>query len=306
MFDFVEKSGTGIGKSGTGIEKSGTGIARLSVTLVAFAVGLMMGGTALASDSRLAVSTNNDRAVISVHAEGEVMIGVAAAPLDASGYARIPLYSVLRASDQSFSMGLLVQGSGSGSAGESTAPRTFGTLVQGSGSGSAKESAGTGGQLLVQGSGSGDAQESVGTGGQLLVQGSGSGDAQESVRTGGQLLVQGSGSGDAQESVGTGGQLLVQGSGSGNAGEHCGGGPSLLVQGSGSGSAGESAGCASEMDAWGFAEVVVDRSGTHVLIHEFKGGRAEEHLVAFLPVSNGEVAHSLYRGSSNHGFVAAP
>ena len=261
----IEKSGTGIEKSGTGIEKSGTGIGRIVVMLMAFTAMTLSG--LVAADTRLAVSSKNGHMIVSVHGDDGVMLGASATPLDASGYARVPLYSVLQATGDTIAMGLLVQGSGSGSASEKAGPADASTLVQGSGSGDAKESVQPGGELMVQGSGSGNAGESAGA---------------------------------------AGGRLLVQGSGSGSAGERCSGRSTLLVQGSGSGASGESAGCIDPAQAWGIAEVVVDRSGAHVIVHQIKESQTEEYLVAFLPVSSSEVAHSLIRGSSNHGFVATP
>lgn len=261
----IERSGTGIEKSGTGIEKSGTGVVRATMILAALAA-MLLSGIALAADTRLAISDKNGHAIVSVHGEDGVMVGASKAPIDGSGYARIPLYSVLQSSNDVFSMGLLVQGSGSGSAGES---------------------ADSGGSSL-------------------LVQGSGSGDAGESVEPGSQVLVQGSGSGDAGESFETGGQILVQGSGSGSSGESCSNGPGLLVQGSGSGSSGESAGCSGSVNIWGYAEVVFDQAGAHVVVNQIQGSRQEEFLVAFLPGSNGEFAYSPDRGQNNRGFVATP
>jgi hypothetical protein len=240
----IEKSGTGIEKSGTGIEKSGTGIARLSVMFVALAT-MMLSGIAFASDTRLAVSSKNGHAIVSVHGDEGVMIGVSPAAIDAAGYARVPLYSVLQSGEDAFSMGLLVQGSGSGSAGESDPGNDSSTLVQGSGSGSSKES------------------------------------------------------------VQPGGQLMVQGSGSGSAGERCSGGSSMQVQGSGSGSAGEAAGCG--VRPWGYAEVVVDRDGTHVIVNRLEQSGAVEYLMAFLPSASGAAVSGSLRGGQERGtheFVA--
>ncbi len=134
--------------------------------------------------------------------------------------------------------------------------------------------------------------------------GSGSGSAGEGCHSGAGLMVAGSGSGNAGEDCGA--QVLVAGSGSGSAGEACARGGWLDVAGSGSGSAGDSAGCAYPMNAWGIAEVVVDRSGAHIVVHQIKGSQAEEFLVAFLPGSNGEFADSLRQGPGNRGFVATP
>ncbi|WP_376697078.1 hypothetical protein [Wenzhouxiangella sp. EGI_FJ10305] len=241
----IERSGTGIEKSGTGIEKSGTGLVRATVVLAALAA-MLLSVTALAADTRLAISDKNGHAIVSVHGEDGVMVGASTAPIDGSGYARIPLYSVLQSANDVFSMGLMVQGSGSGSAGESAGSR------------------------------------------------------------GSSLLVQGSGSGDAGESFENGGQVLVQGSGSGSSGESCSDGPGLLVQGSGSGSSGESSGCSGSVNIWGYAEVVFDQAGAHVVVNQVQGSRQEEFLVAFLPGSNGEFAYSSDRGQSNRGFVATP
>ncbi|MEE4304656.1 MAG: hypothetical protein V2J19_10915 [Wenzhouxiangella sp.] len=280
----IEKSGTGIEKSGTGIEKSGTGIARLSVMFVALAT-MMLSGIAFASDTRLAVSSKNGHAIVSVHGDEGVMIGVSPAAIDAAGYARVPLYSVLQSGEDAFSMGLLVQGSGSGSAGESDPGNDSSTLVQGSGSGSSKES--------------------VQPGGQLMVQGSGSGSAGERCSGGSSMQVQGSGSGSAGEGCSGAPTLMVQGSGSGSAGENCSGAPTLMVQGSGSGSAGEAAGCG--VRPWGYAEVVVDRDGTHVIVNRLEQSGAVEYLMAFLPSASGAAVSGSLRGGQERGtheFVA--
>jgi hypothetical protein len=141
---------------------------------------------------------------------------------------------------------------------------------------------------MVVGSGSGGAGEACGADGELQVVGSGSGS-----------------SGDAfDEKCFGGASTMVVGSGSGNSGERC--GAQTLVVGSGSGSSGESTEFNVPARIWGIAEVVVERSGAHVVVHKNQESHLEEFLVAFLPGSSSEVAHSLSGGSSNHGFVAAP
>lgn len=325
MTRVIEKSGTGIGRSGTGIEKSGTGIGRLSVMLIAF-TAMTLSGIALASDARLAVSSKHGHAIVSVHGEDGVMIGVSLDAIDEAGYARVPLFSVLQIRGDAFSMGLLVQGSGSGSAGQSDPGDGSSTLVQGSGSGNSTDSAEPGGQLMVQGSGSGSAGKGCSGRSTLMVQGSGSGTAGQGCSGAPTLMVQGSGSGSAGScsgrstlmvqgsGSGTAGQgcsdvptLMVQGSGSGSAGEGCNGRSTLMVQGSGSGSARENATCA--VQPWGFAEVVVDDNGTHVIISRLdRTGAAEEYLMAFLASGSSAVSSS-FRGKEEreaHEFVAVP
>lgn len=121
-------------------------------------------------------------------------------------------------------------------------------------------------------------------------------------------LVQGSGTGSSKETVADepGQGLLVQGSGTGSIGDGCAPGFGLLVQGSGTGSSGDSVQCPDSPTPWGFAEIVVDGNGTSVIVHKIRESHVEEFLVAFLPGSSSEVAHSLSRGSSNRAFVAAP
>jgi hypothetical protein len=231
----IEKSGTGIEKSGTGIEKSGTGVTRALAMLVTLTC-MLLAMPVFASDTRLAVSAAQGHVLVSVHAEQGVLVGVASAPADDSGYSRVPLYPIVSSGADGFLMGLVP--------------------------------------------------------------------GQDKART----LVQGSGTGDSKESTEPhpGHGLLVQGSGTGSIGDQCTPGSRVLVQGSGTGSSGDDLGCPGALTPWGFAEVVVDGTGTSVIVHKIEGSRAEEFLVAFLPGSSSEVAHSLYRGSSNRAFVAAP
>ncbi|RFF28174.1 MULTISPECIES: hypothetical protein [unclassified Wenzhouxiangella] len=298
MFSTVEKSGTGIGKSGTGIEKSGTGIEKSGTGIEKSGTGIrrwqilslvaciLFATQGLATEPQVLVSTGNDQVLVSVHSDDGILVGRAEMP-DQSGYYQLALYSAVGPVGSDAVFQPMVAGSGSGSSKE----------VAGSGSGSSKEVAGSGSgsSKEVAGSGSGSSKE---------VAGSGSGSAGESCDSGTGLMVAGSGSGSAGE--GCDAQVLVAGSGSGSAGEACDSGGWLDVAGSGSGSAGESTGCAYPTSAWGIAEVVVDRSGAHVVVHRIKGSQAEEFLVAFLPGSNGEFADSPRQGLDDRGFVATP
>lgn len=301
----IEKSGTGIEKSGTGIEKSGTGLGRGRWQVMSLVASVLFAAQGLAADPEVLVTSGNDQVFVSVHSGDGILVG-RAATLDQSGYYQLALYPAVGPAGSDAVFQPLVAGSGSGSSGEKC-PGGASTMVAGSGSGNSGEGCQPGASVMVAGSGSGSSTEVAGSGSgsSKEVAGSGSGDAGEDCQSGGaRLMVAGSGSGS--EGEGCGAQVLVAGSGSGSSGEACATGAWLDVAGSGSGSSGEESGCAYPMNAWGIAEVVVDRSGAHVVIHQIKGSQAEEYLVAFLPVSNSEVAHSLYRGSSNHGFVAAP
>ncbi|WP_376692559.1 hypothetical protein [Wenzhouxiangella sp. EGI_FJ10409] len=332
MINAIEKSGTGIGKSGTGIEKSGTGIEKSGTgsrrgkwPLLSLAAAALFAAHATASEPEVLVSAGGDQVFVSVHGSDGILVG-RGDMLDDSGYYRIALYSAVGPKGSGAAFEPMVAGSGSGSAGEKCSGSSS-LMVAGSGSGSAGENcrpapglmvagSGSGSSTEVAGSGSGSSTEVAGSGSgsSTEVAGSGSGSAGERCFGSSSLMVAGSGSGSAGE--GCGAQTMVAGSGSGAAGEGCVGGRSDVagsgsgsateVAGSGSGSAGEGSGCAAAANAWGVAEVVVDSAGTHVVVHQIKESVAEEYLVAFLPVSNREVAHSLVRGSSKHGFVATP
>jgi hypothetical protein len=270
MFSFIEKSGTGIEKSGTGIEKSGTGIEKSGTGIRRVSLTALIAGALFATQAFAAepevMVTSGDDQVFISVHSGAGVLVGRAASLDDSGYHRIALYSAVGPNGSGAVFQPLVAGSGSGKE------------VAGSGSGSSKE---------VAGSGSGSSTE---------VAGSGSGSSTEVAGSGSGKEVAGSGSGAAALCP-TAPGLLVAGSGSGSATD---------VAGSGSGAAGEAAGCAALQNAWGVAEVVIDDSGAHVVVHQISGSRAEEYLVAFLPGSISEVAHSLDRGSSNRGFIAVP
>jgi hypothetical protein len=288
MFGVIEKSGTGIGKSGTGIA---TG--RIGGSLIAAGLLLTAGiSSALAQEHpTLQVTQQGNSLMVSIHGENRVIAGMAALENAQDAYLAIPLYSVLqlseggdvhspmvRGSGSGTSSGgcgasLMVQGSGSGAAGESCDSGDAQLLVQGSGSGASGESCTPVAELMVQGSGSGASGQSKSPGASLMVQGSGSGapDADQSQ----DVMVRGSGSGASGQSTGAG--LMVQGSGSGASGQSVDVG--LLVQGSGSGSSGQS--CIESSGLWGIAEVVVDPTGTHVLVHQVSDNGLNEYLVAF-------------------------
>lgn len=291
MFNAIEKSGTGIGKSGTGIEKSGTGIEKSGTGIEKSGTGIEKSGTgrrrggwaamvmmvggllstaAIAADPQVLVNATDQQLLVSVHTDDGILVGRAGQG-EGAGYFRVPLYAAVgpRGSDAVFQP--LVAGSGSGSSKD----------VAGSGSGSSKDVAGSGSgsSTDVAGSGSGSATE---------VAGSGSGSSGDACFSGGSVLVAGSGSGSSTD---------VAGSGSGS---------STDVAGSGSGSSGDAATCSPALAAWGMAEIVMDRDGAHVVVHRIEAGRMEEYLLAYLPDSGSEVAHSLHRGSSNHGFIAVP
>lgn len=271
----INKSGTGINKSGTGIHRSGTGIKKGGTgrRVPSFLLGLAFcaatfTGQAVAADPDILLSERNDNLMISLHTDEGIFTGATPSAAGTSGYYQVALQQVAAATDEGMVFRTLVKGSGSGDASEGAEQPVASTQVKGSGSGSSGESAGV---------------------------------------VGGSLLVKGSGSGNSGESACDGAHTLVKGSGSGSSGEAAGQiGGSLLVKGSGSGSSGNSAGCALPANLWGVAEVVVDRNGAHVIVHRFRGSAAEEFLVAFLPGSGSEVAHSLHGGSSNQDFVAAP
>lgn len=250
MFGVIEKSGTGIEKSGTGIA-----MGRMGSCLLAAGILLTAGLSPAMAQPQLQVSQQSDNLMISIHAEHGVVAGMAALDRMQGDYLVVPLYSILQLSEQGDLHSPLVQGSGSGSS-----------------------SIGCGAGLLVQGSGSGASGESCGsTDAQLLVQGSGSGASGESCTPVAGLMVQGSGSGASGESdQGPGGSLMVQGSGSGASGQSTDGG--VLVQGSGSGASGES--CADSTGLWGVAEIVIDPSSTHVVIHRMVDQGLVEHMVA--------------------------
>ena len=301
MFTFVEKSGTGIGKSGTGIEKSGTGIEKSGTGIEKSGTGARPGrwqmlivaafalftGQALAAQPQVLVTHGEEEVFVSVHSGEAILVGRVATQ-DESGYYRLALYSAVGPAGSGAVLEPQVVGSGSGSSGDASGDNCLGgasAMVVGSGSGGSGDACSSGSELKVVGSGSG-----------------GSGDSCDSSEAG--LMVVGSGSGDSGEACG--GRKLVVGSGSGDSGEACTGGAWLEVVGSGSGSSGDSAGCTVPAHVWGIAEVVLDAGGAHVVVHRILGSRVEEFLVAFLPGSSSEVAHSLHGGSSNRAFVAAP
>lgn len=343
MFNAIEKSGTGIGKSGTGVEKSGTGIEKSGTgrrrgkwQLLPLAAAALFASHATAAEPEVLVSAGNEQVFVSVHGSDGILVG-RGEMLDDSGYFRIALYAAVGPNGSGAAFEPMVAGSGSGAAGEKCGDSAS-LMVAGSGSGSAGENCRPAAGLMVAGSGSGSSTEVAGSGSgsstevagsgsgsSTDVAGSGSGSAGEVCADSSSLMVAGSGSGSAGD--GCGAQLMVAGSGSGSAGDGCvggwvdvagsgsgsstevagsGSGSSTDVAGSGSGSAGEGAGCTAAANVWGVAEVVVDADGTHVVVHQIKGSLSREYLVAFLPVSSSEVAHSLVRGSSNHGFVATP
>jgi hypothetical protein len=320
MLTIIEKSGTGIEKSGTGIEKSGTGIERSGTGIghsskgdrlrglavaMAMTCGALVSTGAVAENDRLLVSHENSKLTISVHGDEGVIIG--ATPSLSSDYAIVPLFSALRFVDGGSFIQPMVVGSGSGSSKHVVGSGSGGTTqVVGSGSGSAGQ---------VVGSGSGAANEVCGIGAGFLVVGSGSGGAAQVVGSGsgGAAQVVGSGSGSAKQVVGSGSGSAAQvvGSGSGSAAQVVGsgsGGASQVV-GSGSGGIdGSSSSC--KIQPWGFAEVVSDSDGMHVLIHKAGPMGLEEYLVGFLStaavtVSSGG-AFTPADGTWSHDFIATP
>lgn len=265
MSDYIEKSGTGIEKSGTGIGKSGTGVrfGRSALVLVA-AAGLLMTSLATAADSRLFVSERNDGLLVSMHGSDGVVAGFAPSSDGVDGYFAVPLYSLMKFIDSQPVTAPLVVGSGSGASGE----------VVGSGSGASSE---------VVGSGSGASGEQCILDPSVMVVGSGSGSSGTVVGSGSGKEVVGSGSGSSSE---------VVGSGSGSSSE---------VVGSGSGASGESRSSCGAAGVWGYAEVLVDSSGVHVIVHEYVNGYFVEQLVGLLDSVRAQPS-----GVSDHDFIAVP
>ena len=299
--NLIEKSGTGIERSGTGIERSGTGSQfRKALFSAILASGLIASSASFANESQLMVTNTNGNLLVSLHGSQGVVTG--AMPLSADGYTVVPLFSAIHI-QHGQSAQTLVLGSGSGAAGE----------VLGSGSGAAGEVLGSGSGATgeVLGSGSGAAGEVLGSGsgaaGEVL--GSGSGAAGE---------VLGSGSGAAGEVLGSGSGAAgeVLGSGSGAAGEVLGSGSGAAgeVLGSGSGAAGEAAGTCG-IQPWGFAEIVTDSNGMHVMIQRIGPMGLEEHLLGFfaapsigspsLEMVDGR-GFDLKDGNWTHDFIARP
>ncbi len=137
------------------------------------------------------------------------------------------------------------------------------------------------------------------------VKGTGSGSSGESSSVvGGSLMVQGTGSGSSGSSVCRPPSTDVKGTGSGSSGESSSVvGGSLMVQGTGSGNSGESSGgCDSGATLELMAEIVVDRTGSHVLIVDQFG---HEHLVAFVETAD-HVASDRRGDRATRGFVATP
>ncbi len=289
MFGVIEKSGTGIGKSGTGIVSG-----RIAGSLLAAGLVLTTGASpVLAQESpTLHVTQEGNSLTISIHGENRLIAGIAALDGVQANYLAIPLYSVFQLSETGDVNSPMVRGSGSGTAsGECGAS----LMVQGSGSGASGESCESDdARPLVQGSGSGASGESCVSAAGLMVQGSGSGASGESVTTGASLMVQGSGSG--APSVDESDDETVRGSGSGTSGQATGSG--LMVQGSGSGASGES--CIESNGLWGVAEVVLDSTGMHVIVHQASHNGLNEYLVAF--------DHDSELGAmrTTPGFVAQP
>lgn len=333
MISMIEKSGTGIEKSGTGIERNGTGIehrvrriekngtgirlrgltAALVMSLASFSSSNLM-----ASDDQLLISQQNDRLSISIHGDEGVAIGAISTSVGSSDYRVIPLFSALRFTDTGSFIQPLVVGSGTGSAGEVVGSGTGAAKeVVGSGTGASKQvvGSGTGAASEVVGSGTGAAGEVVGSGtgaaGQVV--GSGTGGADAVCNIGAGFLVVGSGTGAATKVVGsgTGSSKQVVGSGTGSSKQVVGSGTgsSGQVVGSGTGSAGESTGGCS-IRPWGFAEVVTDADGAHVMIHKAVDGGLEEHLVAFIaatPHAGGSIDDVFAAdGTWSHDFIATP
>ncbi|MFW5927036.1 MAG: hypothetical protein ACOCSR_03205, partial [Wenzhouxiangella sp.] len=110
------------------------------------------------------------------------------------------------------------------------------------------------------------------------------------------------GSGSGKEVVGSGSGKEVVGSGSGSSGEvvGSGSGSSGEVVGSGSGSSGEGQSACEAMGVWGFAEVVVDADGVHIVVHKF----GEEGLQEFMVASFGGNGADLSAGRAE--FVMTP
>ena len=265
MSDYIEKSGTGIEKSGTGIGKSGTGVRfGRSALVLAAAAGLLMTSLATAADSRLFVSERNDGLLVSMHGSDGVVAGFAPSSDGVDGYFAVPLYSLMKFIDSQPVTAPLVVGSGSGASGE----------VVGSGSGASSE---------VVGSGSGASGEQCILDPSVMVVGSGSGSSGTVVGSGSGKEVVGSGSGSSSE---------VVGSGSGSSSE---------VVGSGSGASGESRSSCGAAGVWGYAEVLVDSSGVHVIVHEYVNGYFVEQLVGLLDSVRAQPS-----GVSDHDFIAVP
>lgn len=240
----IHRSGTGIHRSGTGIRKSGTGM-RVPSFVIALAVfALAFCAPVLAAEPDILVSERNDNLMISLHTDEGMFTG--AVPLSAgqAGYFQVALHQIAETTDQGMVFSPLVKASGSGNAGESVGD--------------------IGGSTLVKASGSGNSGESVDErGGSLLVKASGSGNSGESLCNDAGLLVKASGSGNSGESVDApGGSLLVKASGSGNSGE-------------------AAKGCNVSFDL--LAELVIDRSGSHIVVHDLSGN---ELLVAYVAATS--------------------
>ncbi|MEE4637808.1 MAG: hypothetical protein V2J42_03615 [Wenzhouxiangella sp.] len=323
MTSFIEKSGTGIEKSGTGIEKSGTGIERSGTGIEKSGTGIQMRGlaiavalsvatfgtsTVMANNDQLLISHQKNHLSISVHGPDGVIIGAAPTSTVSVDYQVIPLFSALRFSEVGSFIQPLVVGSGTGAASE----------VVGSGTGSSKQvvGSGTGASTQVVGSGTGASTNVVGSGtgaaGQVV--GSGTGGVDTFCDIGAGFLVVGSGTGSASEVVGsgTGSAKDVVGSGTGSATQVVGSGTGSAGQvvGSGTGGAGQSLGACS-IQPWGFAEVVTDADGAHVIVHKVVDAGLEEHLVAFVAaktpnLAGGSGAIFPADGTWSHDFIATP
>lgn len=302
MFDYIGKSGTGIGKSGTGIGKSGTGIGKSGTgigksgtgswrdgLIVMLVVPLLLTAASLASAAQspqLFVTQDDVSIMLSIHGPEGIVVGAMPVAGGVEGYHVIALQQSLGFIDDR--QGLLVKGSGSGSSGESDCRSDSSLMVKGSGSGSSGEGkCDPGSSLMVKGSGSGSSGESTcDDGGSLMVKGSGSGSY-------------GKGPCDPQGGFG----VLVKGSGSGSVGGCAMGGSGLLVKGSGSGSSGEAMpGCA---PLWGYAELVLDAEGTHIVVHRAGGSGFEEYLVGFIANPDSALADN-GTGETPREFISIP
>lgn len=112
-----------------------------------------------------------------------------------------------------------------------------------------------------------------------LVKGTGTGDSGESADLGGTTQVKGTGTGSSGEAFSDNGRTQVKGTGTGDAGESICGSSGLLVKGTGTGSSGDAAGGCVAQNYDLIAELVIDRTGSHIVVHDLSGN---ELLVAFV------------------------
>lgn len=335
----IEKSGTGIEKSGTGIEKSGTGIERSGtgqklrylVAAIGLTTALCATTGVMADDSRLLISNQSDHLMITLHGSDGVIVGAATNSSALRGYRLIPLFSALSFSSSGPLLQPLVVATGSGGAPEVVATGSGGAkevVATGSGGATQVVATGSGGLPQVVATGSGGASQVVATGsggasqifiscpdGGVQVVATGSGGVGEVVATGsgGAKEVVATGSGGIGEVVatGSGGSPQVVATGSGGASQvvATGSGGASQVVATGSGGADQSAGGCG-IQPWGFAEVVSDRNGMHVLIHKLGPAGMQEYLVGFVSVPSASLPGSgrfePEDGTWAHDFLAIP